>query len=189
VTKRRAPPPSRSSRTEAPLRIVRLLTEGRRTEVEYFAKWAVEFRGRVTVDFDPFHGAPMSLVERAVTLVEQKRRAVRRGSGDAPFDDIWCVFDRDEHPYVPEATALAERHGIGVALSNPCFELWLVLHARDLRRHTARHTVQSLSADLGFTTGKGISPGCGRRCVPSGGSLRRAPCARRHARRQRFAVG
>ena len=134
------------------------MTEGRRTEVEYLAKWAAQFRDRLTVDFDPFHGAPISLVERAVTLAEQRRRSIRRGHGDARFDEIWCVFDRDEHPYVSEAIALAGRHQIGVAFSNPCFELWLVLHARDLRRHTERHAVQAMSAELGFTVGKGLGP-------------------------------
>ena len=32
-----------------------------------------------------------------------------------------------------EALALARRHGIHVAVSNPCFEFWLVLHFRDHR--------------------------------------------------------
>lgn len=135
-----------------------MLTEGRRTEVEYLAKWASEFRDRVTVEFDAFHGAPMSLVERAVVLVEQRERALRRKRDEPPFDEIWCVFDRDEHPYVAEALSVAERHEIGVAFSNPCFELWLVLHAADLRRHTERHAVQSMSATLGFTIGKGLHP-------------------------------
>ncbi len=62
----------------------------------------------------------MSLVERAVALVEQRRNAIRRGRGDAPFDEIWCVFDRDEHPYVSDAIALAKHHQIGVAFTNPC---------------------------------------------------------------------
>ena len=158
MSNRHAPPPKRSRRTQQPRRIVRLLTEGRRTEVEYLAKWAAVHRERVTVDFDPFHGTPMSLVDRAVTLVEQRLRTIRRGRSDSPFDEIWCVFDRDEQPYVDEAIALAASHEIGVAFSNPCFELWLVLHANDLRRHTERHAVQSMSAELGFTVGKGLAP-------------------------------
>jgi hypothetical protein len=83
------------------------LTEGRRTEVEYFAKWASEIRDRVTVTFDPLHGAPMSLVERAVALADNRRRLMRRAKADLPFDEIWCVFDRDEHPFVDEAMAIA----------------------------------------------------------------------------------
>jgi hypothetical protein len=112
----------------------------------------------VTVTFDPFHGAPMSLVERAVVLADKRKRMLRRTNADVPFDEIWCVFDRDEHPFVDEAIELATRNGIGVAFSNPCFELWFVLHARDLRRHTDRHKVQAMSAKLGFTTGKSLAP-------------------------------
>jgi hypothetical protein len=136
-----------------------LLTEGRRTEVEYFAEWAKEFRDRLTIEFDPVHGSPMTLVERAVEKVDQRRRTMRRGKGDAEFDEIWCVFDRDEHPLVNEAIELAAQHEIGVAFSNPCFELWFVLHAQDLRRHTDRHEMQGLSAQLGLTAGKGLVDG------------------------------
>ena len=157
MTKRHAPPPRRSARSQPPRRVIRLLTEGRRTEVEYFAKWAAEFRGRITIDFDHFHGTPLSLVERAADLVEQRRRSLRRRQSDVAFDEIWCVFDRDEHPFVAEAIALAERNEIGVAFSNPCFELWFVLHAQDLRRHTERGIVQDLSASHGFTTGKALA--------------------------------
>ncbi len=107
MTNRHAPPPKRSTRSQPPRRIVRTLTEGRRTEVEYFAKRAAAFRDRVIVDFDSFHGSPMSLVERAVALAGQRQRTLRRGRAEAPFDEIWCVFDRDEHPYVDEAIALA----------------------------------------------------------------------------------
>lgn len=157
MSNRHAPPAKRSTRNQPQRRIVRLLTEGRRTEVEYFAKLAALYRDRVTVDFEPLHGTPMTLVDRAVTLVEQRQRTMRRGRGDTPFDEIWCIFDRDEHPFVEAAIALAELHEIGVAFSNPCFELWLVLHVTDLRRHTERHAVQALSTALGFTIGKGLA--------------------------------
>lgn len=159
MSNRHAPPPRRTARSQPQRRVIQLLTEGRRTEVEYFAEWAKEFRDRLTIEFDPFHGAPMSLVERAVEKMDQRRRTMRRGRGDAAFDEIWCVFDRDEHPFVNEALELAARHEIGVAFSNPCFELWFVLHAQDLRRHTDRHEMQSLSAQLGLTAGKGLVDG------------------------------
>ncbi len=155
---RHAPPAKRSSRSQPQRRIVKLLTEGRLTEVEYFTKWASLYRERVTVDIDDTHGSPMTLVKRAVELVDRRKRAIRRERTNAPFDEIWCVFDCDEHPYIQEAIATAERHQIGTAFSNPCFELWLVLHATDLRRHTERHAVQAMSAGLGFTVGKGLGP-------------------------------
>jgi hypothetical protein len=49
------------------------------------------------------------------------------------FDEVWCVVDVDEFDLDP-ATALARKLGISLAVSNPCFETWLVLH---FTNHTA----------------------------------------------------
>src|SRR6185312_4244684 len=71
---------------------------------------------------------PLALVQLAV---EAKERA---SSEHAEIDEFWCVFDVEwpqNHPNLPEAIALAEKHGINMAISNPCFELWLLLHHAD----------------------------------------------------------
>jgi RloB-like protein len=44
------------------------------------------------------------------------------------YDQGWCVLDVDEYPDVGVAMAEADREDVHVALSNPCFELWLLLH-------------------------------------------------------------
>ncbi|MEV6161261.1 RloB family protein [Streptomyces sp. NPDC052052] len=51
------------------------------------------------------------------------------------YDQAWCVFDVDEFTDIDQAMAEAGRHGVAVALSNPCFELWLLLHFTDHRSH------------------------------------------------------
>ena len=51
----------------------------------------------------------------------------------------------------------AKQGGIKVAVSNPCIELWLVLHAQDRTAHIHRHDVQRLSKELGLTDGKKIA--------------------------------
>ena len=51
----------------------------------------------------------------------------------------------------------ARQSGIEVAISNPCIELWFVLHAREQTAHIHRHDVQSLSNKLGLTDGKKIA--------------------------------
>ena len=71
---RRAPPPRRRSSVQPARRIVRVLTEGRLTEVEYFTEWAAEFRHQLTMDIDPFHGTSLPLVERAVELTAERQR-------------------------------------------------------------------------------------------------------------------
>lgn len=77
----------------------------------------------------------------SVKLVEHPRspsQVVAYAAGirrQAPedYDQVWCVLDVDEFPDVAAAVAEAARQDIAVALSNPCFELWLLLHFADHR--------------------------------------------------------
>lgn len=73
----------------------------------------------VTVRISTKPCAPSQLVEYA----EEQRRL----AGDE-FDEVWCVFDVDEFQDVPRAMRDARAAGVEVAVSNPCFELWLILH-------------------------------------------------------------
>lgn len=50
----------------------------------------------------------------------------------------------------------ARQSGIRVAVSNPCIELWLVLHAREQTAYIDRHVVQRLASELGLADGKRI---------------------------------
>ena len=40
------------------------------------------------------------------------------------YDSVSCVFGVDDHPHIPDATAMARDKGIELAVSNQCFELW-----------------------------------------------------------------
>lgn len=60
-----------------------------------------------------------------------KAEAYRSGDPGAAFDEIWCVFDRDDHERFQDACTMARDNGLRLAVSNPCFELWLLLHFRD----------------------------------------------------------
>ncbi|QEU87302.1 RloB family protein [Streptomyces viridosporus] len=46
------------------------------------------------------------------------------------YDRTWCVLDVDDFAHLDEALRLARAERIDIALSNPCFELWLLLHFR-----------------------------------------------------------
>jgi hypothetical protein len=50
----------------------------------------------------------------------------------ADFDEVWCVVDVDEFD-LASAAAKASRERIELAVSNPCFEVWLLLHHEDCR--------------------------------------------------------
>jgi hypothetical protein len=73
-------------------------------------------------------GVPATLVSKALELKKQ-----RRGRQDrlAQNDQIWVVFDCDDHVHVKTSIHNAEQNEIYVAYSNPCFELWAYLHLDD----------------------------------------------------------
>ena len=117
------------------------------TEKDYVEHWYRKFRHSVLVAIDSFHGSPLSLVEEAIKQRAQDQREEKRGRGCAR-DEYWCVFDRDSHEDFDQAIATAEAEGIQVAYSNPCLELWFVLHFEDQGRWIHRDDVQKVSKRL-----------------------------------------
>jgi hypothetical protein len=87
---------------------------------------AVELR----IEYQAAGSAPLTLVTLAA---EARRRAL---DAEEEIDEFWCVFDVEwprNHPNLSAARDLARRNGISLAVSNPCFELWLLLHFTDQR--------------------------------------------------------
>jgi hypothetical protein len=106
--------------------------EGRVTEREYFSDLRHHERIALSLEFST-GGVPHTLVQKAV---DAKR-------GQRQYDQIWVVFDIDEHPHVAEAKRQAMDNGIHTAVSNPCFELWPLFHFQDQTASITRHQVQS----------------------------------------------
>lgn len=73
----------------------------------------------------------MKIVNYAIEEKKTRKRLVRQGLADSEFESIWCVFDVERphrNPKLREAVDKAKANGISVALSNRCFEYWLLLH-------------------------------------------------------------
>lgn len=133
-----------------------VFTEGVKTEPVYLLDWYRRHRDRVTVTIDDFHGGPRELVDAAIRRRKSDEHEARRQRGD-PFDEYWCAFDVDEHPWVKEALVRAAAGHISVALSNPCIELWFLIHFRDRRASIHRHVAQrEVAREIG--SGKVPSP-------------------------------
>jgi hypothetical protein len=116
------------------------------TEADYFGlKRQEEHLRLVEILLDAEGGVPKTVVERAA---EKKKTALReaRRMKDATraYDEVWCVFDVDEHPNLEEAKIQARDNGINLAISNPCFELWMLLHFQDQTANEHRHEIQRL---------------------------------------------
>jgi hypothetical protein len=57
-------------------------------------------------------------------------------------DTVWAVFDQDIHPNFDKAVQLCSANNVNVARSNPCFEIWLILHIEDFQKSDGRLAVQ-----------------------------------------------
>lgn len=134
--------PRRPLRARPDRREFLIFVEGRVTEEEYLTHWHRRHRRTVNVEIHDFRGTPKALVDRASSAKVANERAERRGRGRA-HDEVWCVFDVDEHPLLDEAIELAVRHKINVAISNPCIELWFLLHFEPQSAYIERGRAQS----------------------------------------------
>ena len=135
-------------------RVIRVLTEGKITEPSYLTAWARRHRHTVRLNLSESGMAPETLINHAIQHMRRRRRSRR---GDQDFDEIWCVFDIDQHPNVSTAIHNARQSGVEVAVSNPCIELWFVLHVEDQTAHINRRNVQRRANELQLTAGKAIS--------------------------------
>lgn len=117
----------------APNRRIFVVCEGTVTEREYFDQLGRDYRQSVQVVIADESGVPKTVVNIAVAAKEDASLA---------WDEVWAVFDRDEHVGVDEAMSIAEQAGVSVAFSNPCFELWALLHFEEQRAHIERHAAQ-----------------------------------------------
>jgi hypothetical protein len=129
-----------------PRRRILVICEGKVTEPRYLRALRLVFHTRtLEIVIDDQHGVPKTLVERAVELKKEAAREAKRQKDDfLAYDEVWCVFDIDEHPLLPEARQQARDNGISLAISNPCFELWALLHFRDQTAAETRQKVRSL---------------------------------------------
>lgn len=118
-----------------------VLVEGHVTEEGYLLFWRRRARRHTLVEIHEFHGTPISLVEKAVEVKTEEERHEKRDRGRA-HDEIWCVFDVDEHPHLEQASALAAANDINLAISNPCIELWFLLHFADQTAYIDRRAAQ-----------------------------------------------
>lgn len=126
----------RESATRTPKRTFLVFCEGARTEPDYLRALKQEpdvgdgASVEIRIADDPQGAVPYTLVFAAAA--SKTRSSEEAGE----IDEVWCLFDvewPDNHPNLDRAVSLAEESGVQVAISNPCFELWLALHFKDHR--------------------------------------------------------
>lgn len=137
----------RAAPTRSPKRKFIIYSEGKNTEPDYFRALRRDLLGAlVDLEIIDAAGVPMTIAERACERAMAMKRVRGRKSSFEEGDQVWAVFDRDEHPKVPDALERCRVGNVGVAFSDPCFELWLILHLHDFDRPDDRHQVQAALA-------------------------------------------
>ena len=136
----------RKSRRIEPKRRFVLFCEGMNTEPMYFSALKQTWTGAlISVETRRGVGVPMTIAREAVKFAKSEgltKKSRRKKNSFEENDEVWAVFDRDEHPNFDDAVSLCQANSVGVARSNPCFELWLILHERDYDRPDHRNAVQ-----------------------------------------------
>lgn len=105
-----------------------IVTNGKVTEKEYFERLVDLYglRGRVVIDKGAAGRDPKTLVERAADLKAKEDKEARRERFDS-WESVWAVTDVDAFSMFA-AQQLARQEAVGLAVSNPCFEVWLIDH-------------------------------------------------------------
>ncbi|GAA3860224.1 hypothetical protein GCM10022243_27750 [Saccharothrix violaceirubra] len=144
----------RKTATRPERRTIVVFCEGVASEPDYIngLKRLPEVRSNtaISIEIDPESGVPdpLKLVRLAIARAE-----------DDEVDECWCVFDVEwpqHHANLASAVDLAERNNIRLAISNPCFELWLALHFKDWAAHLNTADAERLSRKLDGRQGKHI---------------------------------
>ncbi|MDM0115840.1 RloB family protein [Variovorax sp. J22R133] len=133
-----------------------IVSEGSKTEPNYFSEIRSAHRlntANVAVHPSALGTAPMQVVQYAQTLFEKGDR--HKSIQPRAFEQVYAVFDRDEHDSYSTALRLAE--SLDCKLKNdarqpirfraiasvPSFEIWLLLHFEDI--HAPLHRDEVLS--------------------------------------------
>jgi hypothetical protein len=127
-----------------PRKRVLIFCEGTVTEPQYFDDFRRhEHNPLVDVVIDEGGVSPKTLVERAAQKKKTAEKEAERFRDEhLKYDEVWCVYDVDAHPKLADAFQQARDNEIKLAVSNPCFELWLLLHFSDQTAHIERDKVR-----------------------------------------------
>ncbi|MEV1243993.1 RloB family protein [Nonomuraea sp. NPDC049750] len=110
-----------------------VVCEGQVTEVEYFEGIRDYFRS-LPVDIRSckvigLGRDPGSLVDYTIRERDKKEKEARaQRDANIAYDEVWCVVDVDDHKTLDQALIAARKAGINLAISLPCFELWVLYH-------------------------------------------------------------
>lgn len=124
-----------------------IVCEGAATEIGYFNAIRISKhlpKERIPISHEGCTD-PLSIVQAAVNI----RIDLMNDRNWINADEIWAVYDGDEHISANlarwnQALNLASRHNIKLAVSNPSFEFWYLLHFQEQNANLTRRQAYNL---------------------------------------------
>ena len=127
----------RKSKTRAIKKRIIIAMEGSKTEPRYFDSLIkkLELRNEKSLHVkllkrSKTDSSPLNVI----ASLDKERREIEKEYGKHEKDEFWAVIDRDNWPpeTLDKIASQAEDKKYRLADSNPCFELWLLLHHKRL---------------------------------------------------------
>ncbi|WP_155287708.1 RloB family protein [Lacticaseibacillus zhaodongensis] len=100
-----------------------IVSEGTETEPNYFRGFQTYIEPTIKAV-----GTGTNTIDVVYRAIDERDRV--KDNPDKRYDQVWCVFDRDQFPAerFREAIKLANQEGIHLAYSIESFELWILFH-------------------------------------------------------------
>ena len=127
---------ARKKGTRPPYERILIVTEGEKTEPQYFEEIRKLRRvasAHIAILESRYGTEPRQIVDFAKDRFRERKKE---------FDRVFVVFDRDEHLTYHDSLAACQRAKLKndtgksiefcAVVSNPCFELWLLLHYEEI---------------------------------------------------------
>ncbi len=123
----------RSHPSQEPYARILIVCVGEVTEPVYFNAFCADMGANVEIQVLGLGYTPHRLLSEATSRRNDAARRARGRNGDPyeRFDETWCVFDVDGNWIewdIANVISSAKANDIRLAISNPCFELWALMH-------------------------------------------------------------
>jgi hypothetical protein len=103
--------------------IFHVFFEGK-TEKSYY----VSLANKYNITLKPHHNNSKAAAAILLKDAIKHKKSQKNNAVVSPQVFYWLVFDEDQNPDTQLVILQAKKSGISCAYSNPCFELWLLLH-------------------------------------------------------------
>lgn len=127
-------------------KVFHIFTEGCETEPRYFAMIGKFFANNVylSIKYCKTRPQPPQILKYAKKFIHDEK--------PKKDDDVWIIVDVDDRnktDFQPLHQWAAKKENYGLAISNPCFEYWLLLHfEKGYKISSLKHCLDRLKAHL-----------------------------------------